>query len=342
MMQHYRVPSSIASRFPEGTTLVGLDEVRKLYAALAKEHEEGVLLKSAAGHETLRWARRVLRQDGSLRSLLKGDAQVPEIIDLRFGPDVLVGAVQKSMREVLFSLDGECCAVPCGESTAIFLPVDVDMLKADRVRIGDEEYPCERVELPWDLEFKKATFLTESTSKLRTLAKSARSSVGCSAYVLHGDVLGYEDPLLLRFSDLPRNDFEMLKVDEKLGIVMGWGIICKVNGADYIDLQEEHIPEDVMFRGAVDFMRQSQMMGEMHERVEKSVEGRLVKQPVWKGHVVFAWPMTTEVAKAYGITTSTTGLMVAVHPDDPEVLEKFRTGEYTGFSIGGGKIVEEA
>jgi hypothetical protein len=36
---------------------------------------------------------------------------------------------------------------------------------------------------------------------------------------------------------------EVLKVDESLGLVLGWAIVCKKDGCDYFDLQEDHIPE---------------------------------------------------------------------------------------------------
>src|ERR1700726_2802355 len=33
---------------------------------------------------------------------------------------------------------------------------------------------------------------------------------------------------------------EVLKVDESLGLVFGWAIVCPKDGADYWDLQEDH------------------------------------------------------------------------------------------------------
>ena len=47
------------------------------------------------------------------------------------------------------------------------------------------------------------------------------------------------------------------------------------------------------------------------------------------------------VAKALGIQTSRTGLLVALAPDDPATLEKARNGEFTGFSIGGAILESE-
>jgi hypothetical protein len=57
---------------------------------------------------------------------------------------------------------------------------------------------------------------------------------------------------------------------------------------------------------------------------------------------VFAFPLTTEIAKSLGITTKQTGLLIAMRPSE-SVLSKFKDGTYTGFSIGGGYgTLEEA
>lgn len=121
---------------------------------------------------------------------------------------------------------------------------------------------------------------------------------------------------------------EVVKVDEDLGLVMGFAIVCNEGGEPYFDVQGDHIPEDSMLKAALDFMENSRVAGEMHTGDDR-------------GTVVFAWPMTADVAKAFGITIHRTGLMVALRPSDDAVLEKFRDGTYTGFSIGGKRIVDE-
>lgn len=134
-----------------------------------------------------------------------------------------------------------------------------------------------------------------------------------------------------------KNDFTksaVLKVDDGLGLIFGWTIVCKQDGADYFDKQGDHIPEDAMLEAAADFMLNSRAGGEMHAR---TADGEVVKA----GTVVFAWPMTQEVAKALNITTPTTGLLVAIRPDDNSALVKARNGEYRGFSIGGSRIEDE-
>lgn len=125
---------------------------------------------------------------------------------------------------------------------------------------------------------------------------------------------------------------QVLKVDKSLGLVLGWAIICKKDGIDYFDKQDDHIPEDSMLEASTDFMLNSRMAKDMHMQGDAGV---------LPGKVVFAFPMTTDVAKAFEIETNQTGLMIAMKPDSKDILEKFATGEYTGFSIGGSRILDE-
>lgn len=125
---------------------------------------------------------------------------------------------------------------------------------------------------------------------------------------------------------------EIAKVDTALGIVFGWGIICNKGGEPYYDSQDDHIPESTMLKAAADFMANSRVGAVMHER---SGDNEVVKA----GSIVFGYPLTGEIAKALGIQSDQTGLLLAYKPDDEAVLEKFRSGEFTGFSIGG-RIVQ--
>lgn len=131
-------------------------------------------------------------------------------------------------------------------------------------------------------------------------------------------------------------NFRIAKVDDTLGLVFGWAIVSKVKGEDYYDLNvdhvgphagervPEHIPEDVMMKAACEFMQTARPGNEMHDGPDK-------------GTFVFAFPLTTDIAKAMGISSDKTGLMVA-YKAPPEVLAKFKSGEYTGFSIEGRRL----
>jgi hypothetical protein len=120
---------------------------------------------------------------------------------------------------------------------------------------------------------------------------------------------------------------QVLKVSDELGLVFGFAIVCKRGGADYWDVQGDHIPEDAMLKAAADFMENSRLAKEMH-----AGDGA--------GTVVFAFPMTSEIASALNIQTEDTGLLIAMKPE-PDMLAKFKAGDLTGFSIGGSRGEDE-
>ena len=114
---------------------------------------------------------------------------------------------------------------------------------------------------------------------------------------------------------------QVVKVDSQLGLVFGFAIVSTSEGQPYFDVQGDHIPDDSMLKAATDFMENSRIAKEMHTGEQK-------------GSVVFAFPLTAEIAKSLDITTKQTGLLIAMKPE-PSMLAKFQDGTYKGFSIGG-------
>lgn len=143
-----------------------------------------------------------------------------------------------------------------------------------------------------------------------------------TAYGLPRRCTPTETQLLSKFTKCE----QIAKVDEELGLVFGWGIVCKINGEEFFDSQGDHIPEDAMLEAVTEFAKTDRVAGDMHVFHD--------------GTVVHEFPLTDDIAKAFGITTDRTGWMVAVEPS-PEVLQKFKDGTYTGFSIGGEYIENE-
>lgn len=127
---------------------------------------------------------------------------------------------------------------------------------------------------------------------------------------------------------MPNDRFEITcqvaKVHADLGLVFGWAMICKDESGVYIDLQDDNIPEEAMLRAVTKFAKGARMAKEMHVG-----DGR--------GTVLFLMPLTGEVAKSLDITCPRTGLVIGMAPDG-DMLEKFRSGELSGFSIGGRRI----
>jgi hypothetical protein len=132
---------------------------------------------------------------------------------------------------------------------------------------------------------------------------------------------------------------QVFKVDKSLGLVFGWAVVCKINGEDYYDLNvdragphagervPEHIPEDAMTKAALGLMEVGAPGNDMHAGPDK-------------GYYPFVFPLTTDIAKAMGIETNQTGLMVGFKPP-ADLLAKYLDGTYTGFSIEGSRITNE-
>ncbi len=141
-----------------------------------------------------------------------------------------------------------------------------------------------------------------------------------------------------QISDIEKAQFRIRKIDEESGLVYGWAIVCEKDGEPYYDLNidknedgtlgermPEHITPIAMIKAALEFAMTADRPGnEMHKGSET-------------GSYPFLMPMTADIAKGFGITCDTTGLMVAYKPT-PDVLQKFRDGTYSGFSIEGSRL----
>lgn len=116
---------------------------------------------------------------------------------------------------------------------------------------------------------------------------------------------------------------KFVKASDELGLAFFWAFTSteKSGEAHYDHHGDQVAADDTMVAAAMEFMESGGAVDEMHDYEQKS-------------RVVFAMPMTPEIAKAYGIETKTTGLMVAIKCSK-EQLAKLKDGTYTGVSIAG-------
>ncbi len=82
-----------------------------------------------------------------------------------------------------------------------------------------------------------------------------------------------------------------------------------------------------MLGASVNFMQGARVAKEMHVGDAKET-------------VLFAFPLTSDIAKALDIQTNMTGLLIAMKPESEEMLKKFQDGTFTGFSIGGSRVTD--
>lgn len=328
---------------------IPIDGIRKMYASLLKARGEFTLentkdYRTAGGTPGFKWSRRILRQEGLLKTAEAGAVQIPEAIDLQLGPELFACVLEKSCEEVASALQeagvrGAC--VPLEKGTALFFPADVVFVNEGSVcKVYDEElgevYELILGSSPFEkAEYDEAVIVEESREKVRVLLK-ANGTTGCSCYLVDASVsvagLDVDELFLLKTEDESSSQTyaEVIKVDEELGLVFAWGIVCTIDDEEYYDLQGDHIPEASMLKHSSEFMLTKRETGEMHARTDA---GTIPE----KGTIVFAFPLTREVAKAFGINARVSGLMIGAKFDDESILQKFKDGEYTGFSIGGSR-----
>lgn len=121
---------------------------------------------------------------------------------------------------------------------------------------------------------------------------------------------------------------KVLKTVAKNKLVYGWAMVNKVRNendelVDYFDTDNEHFPEDITLEAFEEFMTGDRLVDNIHD-----------EKPI--GQIVFGFPMISDIAEAFGILDKLpqTGIIVGMRVDNAEILAKYESGEYTGFSIG--------
>lgn len=119
------------------------------------------------------------------------------------------------------------------------------------------------------------------------------------------------------------------KVDDEQRIVWGWAFVTKQDGEVVVDSQKSMISGDVLEKAATDFMLDVRRAKAMHE-------GSQV------GEFIHSFPLTADLAKAFGIECDREGWIVAAKVHDDDTWAKVKDGSFSGFSIGGRAQAEEA
>lgn len=116
----------------------------------------------------------------------------------------------------------------------------------------------------------------------------------------------------------------LVKTIDELGLAFFWAFTStNTDGTDHYDLHgDQVVADDAMIKAAMSFMESGGAVDEMHD---EEPDG---------GRVVFAMPMTPEIAKAFGVTTKTNGLMIAIKPS-ADAMAKLKDGTYRAVSIAG-------
>lgn len=116
----------------------------------------------------------------------------------------------------------------------------------------------------------------------------------------------------------------IVKIDETLGLLIGFANASSVGGEGYTDLQGDVTSEDELVKVCLEYAEAGAPVDEMHD--EQQVDG---------AKTVFLFPLTADLAKSLDLgDVNKTGILFGVKVP-PNVIERARKGEINGFSIGG-------
>ncbi len=134
-------------------------------------------------------------------------------------------------------------------------------------------------------------------------------------------------------SSIENNNTELIKIDEDKRLVFGWAQVVKdYDGKTILDRQSDFIDnEEVLEDTAYEYVLKSRSGGEMHVNFDVAT---LVES------IVF----TNEKMEKMGITAGTLPVAwwVGFYVTDDNVWRNIKEGNYSGFSVGGTAIREEA
>lgn len=115
---------------------------------------------------------------------------------------------------------------------------------------------------------------------------------------------------------------DILKMDNERRIAWGWASVSTVKGELVTDLQGDTITPQEMEKMADRFMASARTAKAMHQ-------GDQI------GEVLHSFPITNEIAKAFGMETDREGWLIGMKIHDDAVWQGFKDGTYKAFSIGG-------
>jgi hypothetical protein len=121
---------------------------------------------------------------------------------------------------------------------------------------------------------------------------------------------------------------EIAKAVEDKQQIFGWASVVEVNGEPVVDLQGDYISHEEMEKAGYEYVMKSRRGGDMHLRDDW--------QPVQKSEMIESFIVTPEKREAMGLPDNVpSGWWVGFQVQDPDVWQKVKSGERTGFSIHG-------
>lgn len=114
----------------------------------------------------------------------------------------------------------------------------------------------------------------------------------------------------------------IMKVNDELGIVIAWGYVASVDGETYVDSQGDSVEPDAFIEASMTFAKAGSPLMDTHTDTQI-------------GEVVAHFPITKSMFAALGLNEPNIEGVAIIAKPTPEALAKVKSGEFTGFSIGG-------
>lgn len=111
-----------------------------------------------------------------------------------------------------------------------------------------------------------------------------------------------------------------IHIDKANTLIFGWAVISEIDGQEFFNVHDTHVPANQeLLKAAMDYAT------DRDAKVLMNHTGAPV------GELLFAFPVTSEIAAAMGFTSKFNGLLVGIKANET-LLAKFEDGTLTGFS----------
>jgi cation transport regulator ChaB len=234
----------------------------------------------------------------------RADASVSELTKRMMNDDSFTTSAEAAVRSMEIGLNGDVHVHETADGQATYMPgASHEAYIARMAELGNAAYES-------DDEYEDADEIDDDAEMDATEPRQDLLERAISAMI--STIMAYD----------VNKTSKILKLDSERRIAWGWASVSTMKGELVTDLQGDIITTAEMEKMADRFMMSARTAKAMHE-------GDSI------GEVIHSFPLTNELAKAFGMDTDREGWIIGMKIYDAEVWDSFKRGELAGFSIGG-------
>lgn len=179
-----------------------------------------------------------------------------------------------------------------------------------------------------------ARTLERGTKKLKGLRRGGIATAAVGAGILGASA--YSQHKIKKDAHEVVWSGDISKVDSDKQQIFGWASVAELDGKPVVDLQGDYIHPDDVEKAAYDYVLNSRVGGDMHDRIDEY--GNLIEKagPRHVSDLIESMVFTPEKCEAMGISKNLAGRWwTGFQVNDPDVWMDVKEGRRTGFSIHG-------